>query len=137
VNCRFPAVTYFGTRVSNCNGPSSRQNSSQSFWKNPRRSRREFVGPGRWSNPYLGGEIVTPQQIVHVKDSGEAGPIHAWRQRRSRRGISPRRIESREISRSVKSEAQGPPSNHLASFLRLAGLALEIQPLCVPERGNT
>ncbi len=49
--------------------------------------RRSLLNPtgnslaqAEWANPHLGGEIVSPQQIDHVPDSGEARAFHAyWR----------------------------------------------------------
>lgn len=36
------------------------------------------LAQAEWANPQLGGEMVTPQQIEHVSDSGEARSFHAY-----------------------------------------------------------
>lgn len=36
------------------------------------------LAQAEWANPHLGGELVTPQQIEHVPDSGEARAFHAY-----------------------------------------------------------
>jgi tetratricopeptide (TPR) repeat protein len=36
------------------------------------------LAQAEWANPHLGGEIVSPRQIEHVRDSGEAGAFHAY-----------------------------------------------------------
>jgi tetratricopeptide (TPR) repeat protein len=36
------------------------------------------LAQAEWANPHLGGEIVSPRQIEHVPDSGEARAFHAY-----------------------------------------------------------